>query len=110
LLFTQGLPWSLAAAALAPSRLFAIGYLSAYLVTRLAMAFAHGAYGMKDPLLRRKWWLMPLRDAMGFFIWLATLFYDHVWWRGSKFYLRRGHLVPVAPPVGTEPKRARDVL
>jgi len=105
LLFTQGLPWSLAAAAVAPSRLTAIGYLSTYLVTRLAMAFTFGAHGLKDPLLPRKWWLIPLRDAVGFFIWAATLFSNRVSWRESKFYVRRGRLIPVTPPAGTEPKQ-----
>ena len=104
LLFTQGLPWSLAAAAVAPSRVAAIGYLGTYLVTRLAMAFTFGAYGMKDPLLRRRWWLIPLRDAMGFFIWVGTLFSNRISWRESKFYVRRGRLIPVTPPAGTEPK------
>jgi ceramide glucosyltransferase len=105
LLFTQGLPWSLAAAAVAPSRVAAIGYLGTYLVTRLAMAFTFGAYGMKDPLLRRRWWLIPLRDAVGFFIWVTTLFSNRVSWRASKFYVRRGRLIPVTPPAGTEPKQ-----
>jgi len=106
LLFTQGLPWSLAAAAVAPSRVAAIGYLGTYLVTRLAMAFTFGAYGMKDPLLRRRWWLIPLRDAVGFFIWVATLFSNRVSWRESKFYVRRGRLIPVTPPAVARHSRA----
>ena len=105
LLFTQGLPWSLAAAAVAPSRVAAIGYLGTYLVTRLAMAFTFGAYGMKDPLLRRRWWLIPLRDAVGFFIWVATLFSNRVSWRESKFDVRRGRLIPVTSRAGSEPKQ-----
>jgi ceramide glucosyltransferase len=110
LLFTQGLPWSLAAAAVAPSRVAAIGYLGTYLVTRLAMAFTFGAYGLKDPLLRRRWWLIPVRDAVGFFIWVATLFSNRVSWRESKFYVRRGRLIPVTPPAGTEPKQPERLL
>ena len=106
LIFTQGLPWSLAAAAVAPSRVAAIGYLGTYLVTRLAMAFTFGAYGMKDPLLRRRWWLIPLRDAVGFFIWVATLFSNRVSWRESKFYVRRGRLIPVTPPAVARHSRA----
>ena len=105
LLFTQGLPWSLAAAAVAPSRVAAIGYLGTYLVTRLAMALTFGAYGMKDPLVRRRWWLIPLRDAVGFFIWVATLFSNRVSWRESKFDVRRGRLIPVTSRAGSEPKQ-----
>ena len=110
LLFTQGLPWSLAAAAVAPSRVAAIGYLGTYLVTRLAMAFTFGAYGMKDPLLPRKWWLIPLHDAVGFFIWAGTLFSNRVSWRELKFDVRRGRLIPVAPPAGTELKEPERIL
>jgi ceramide glucosyltransferase len=98
LLFTKGLPWSLAAAVLAPSRVVAVGYLGTYLVTRLALAFSFGVHGVKDQLLRRRWWLIPLHDALGFFIWAVTLFYNRVSWRESKFRVQRGRLVPLTPP------------
>jgi ceramide glucosyltransferase len=105
LLFTQGLPWSLAAAAVAPSRAAAIGYLGIPLATRLAMAFTLGAHGLKDPLLPRKWWLIPLHDGIRFFIWATTLFFNRVSWRGIDFYVRQGRFVPVAQQVGTQPKQ-----
>jgi ceramide glucosyltransferase len=105
LLFTQGLPWSLAAAAVAPSRVAAIGYLGTYLATRLAMAFTFGAYGLKDPLLPRKWWLIPLRDALGFLIWAAAFFSNRISWQGSKFHVRRGRLIPITAPVVTPVKQ-----
>jgi ceramide glucosyltransferase len=98
LLFTKGLPWSLAAAALAPSRLAAIGCLTVPLAARLAMAFTCGVYGMKDPLLRRRWWLIALHDAVDFVIWTATLFSNRVSWRGLRFDVRRGRLMRVAQP------------
>jgi ceramide glucosyltransferase len=110
LLITQGLPWSLAAAAVAPSPLAAIGYLGTYLVTRLAMAFTFGAYGMKDPLVRRRWWLVPLRDAAEFFTWVVALFSNRVSWRASKFIVRRGRLIPVTPLAGMEFKQPERVL
>jgi ceramide glucosyltransferase len=109
LLFTQGLPWSLAAAAVAPSRLAAIGYLGIPLAARLSMALTFGAHGLKDPLLRRRWWLIPLHDAVEFFIWVAALFSNRVSWRASKFYVQRGRLIPVTPPAGTEPKQSATV-
>jgi ceramide glucosyltransferase len=106
MLITQGLTWSMAAAALAPSRLAAIGYLSIPLAARLAMAFTFGARGLKDPLLRRRWWLIPFRDALGFFIWVASLFANRVSWRESKFYVRQGRLIPVATPLAPRHSRA----
>jgi ceramide glucosyltransferase len=110
LLFTKGLPWSLAAAAMAPSRLAAIGYLGIPLAARLAMAFSFGAYGMKDPLLYRRWWLIPLRDAMDFFIWVVALFSNRVSWRGSKFYVQRGRLIPITPPAVACHSRVKPAL
>jgi ceramide glucosyltransferase len=110
LLFTKGLPWSLAAAALAPSRLAAIGYLGIPLAARLAMAFSFGAYGMRDPLLRKRWWLIPLRDAGDFFIWVATLFWNRVTWRGSKYYVRRGRLIPVARRAAAKLQQPKETL
>jgi ceramide glucosyltransferase len=102
LLFTQGLPWSLVGAALAPSSVAAIGYLGTYLVTRLGMAFSFGVYGLKDPLLRRRWWLIPVRDALGFFIWVAGFFSNRISWRESKFYVRQGRLIPLGPLTARE--------
>jgi ceramide glucosyltransferase len=94
---------------MAPSRLAAIGYLGIPLAARLAMAFSFGAYGVKDPLLRRRWWLIPLRDAFGFFIWVVALFSNRVSWRGSKFYVRRGRLIPRARPAVTKPKQSERI-
>lgn len=104
LLFTKGLPWSIAAAAAAPSPAVGIGYLVAYLATRLSMAFTVGAYGLKDPLLPRRWWLVPIHDAIGFCIWATTLFFSRVSWRGTEFIVRRGRFVPVTQPATTGPK------
>jgi ceramide glucosyltransferase len=95
LLFTQGLAWSLGAALLAPSHWAALACLTVPLAARMAMAFSFGAYGLEDPLLRRRWWLIPLRDAVGFFIWAAALFSNQVSWRDSKFQVHEGRLVPV---------------
>jgi hypothetical protein len=69
------------------------------------MAFTFGAHGLKDPLLPRKWWLIPLHDGIQFFIWATALFFNRVSWRGTEFYVRRGRFVPVAHQAGTQPKQ-----
>jgi hypothetical protein len=74
------------------------------------MAFTFGAHGLKDPLLRRRCWLIPLRDAVGFFIWVATLFSSRVSWRGSKFSVRRGRLIPITAPAEAELKQLEKIL
>ena len=110
LLFTRGLPWSIAAAVAAPSRVVAMAYLVTYLVTRLTMAFTTGAYGLKDPLLPRKWWLIPLHDAIWLLIWMATLFVNRVSWRDTELHVRQGRFVPVTPPATTAPRQSAKIL
>ncbi len=102
LLLTYGLPWSLAAAAVAGPRhpALAFAYPGVYLTLRLAMAFTVGVWGLKDPLLRRKWWLVPLRDALAFPVWLASFFRRRIHWRGTEFYIRKDSLVPVTARSG----------
>jgi ceramide glucosyltransferase len=110
LLLTQGLPWSLAAAAMAPSRVAAIGYLGIPLAVRIAMAFSFGAYGMKDTLLHKRWWLIPLRDAVEFVVWVVALFSNRISWRGSNFYVRRGRLIPVTTRGRTELEQPENIF
>ncbi len=95
-LFAQGLPWAIAVAALAPERVIAACYAAAYLALRLGLAFAVGVWGLHDSLLRRKWWLVPLSDAFGFVVWLASLFASRVVWQDCAYAVRKGRLIPVA--------------
>ncbi len=94
-LFTQGLPWSLAAGAASHSGLAAVGYLGAYLVLRLATAWTVGVWGLRDQLLRKRLWLVPLSDALGFLVWLLSFGSNRINWRGTDFVVRKGRLVPL---------------
>ena len=96
LLFTQGLPWSLAAFAVHPSVAVGFGYLGTYLVLRLAITWLIGARGLRDQTLRGRMWLVPVWDAMGFVIWLASFGKNSFQWRGGEYRLRNGQLVPGA--------------
>ncbi|HKM91617.1 MAG TPA: bacteriohopanetetrol glucosamine biosynthesis glycosyltransferase HpnI [Candidatus Acidoferrales bacterium] len=98
LVLTFGLPWSVLAAAVAPTRWVAAAYLGAYLVLRLAAAWTVGVWGLGDRLLRRRLWLVPLRDATGFLTWIAGYFFTRINWRGSGFRVVEGKLVPVEQP------------
>jgi ceramide glucosyltransferase len=95
LLFTQGLPWSLAAIAVHPTVGVALGYLGAYLGLRLTMTWLIGVRGLRDQALWRKMWLIPVWDAMAFFIWLVSFGRNSFRWRGGEYYIRDGQLVPV---------------
>jgi ceramide glucosyltransferase len=96
MIFTHGLPWALAAAAVAPSRWLAALFLIAYLALRLAMAWTIGVWGLKDPVARREFWLIPLRDALTFLVWLASFASNRIRWRGLEFKVEKGILVPVS--------------
>jgi len=94
LLLTQALPWSLAAIAVRPSLGTALGYLGSYLVLRIAMSWVIGIHGLKQPVLWKKLWLIPVWDAMAFCIWLISFGRNTVRWRGGQYYIRDGMLVP----------------
>jgi ceramide glucosyltransferase len=96
LLFTQGLPWALLAAFVAPAKWIAGIYLLAYLILRFAMAWAVGIWGVGDEVLRRKIWLVPVRDAIHFVIWLASFGSNHIRWGNVEYLIRHGRMVPLA--------------
>jgi ceramide glucosyltransferase len=96
LIFTHGLPWALLAALIAPVPWIAAAYLLAYLVLRLSMAWTVGVWGVGDDVVRRKLWLVPLRDAIHFVVWLASFASNRIHWAGEEFMMEKGHLVPIA--------------
>lgn len=96
LIFTQGLPWTILAALVAPSAPIALAYVAAYVVLRSEMARNVGVWGMQDRALRAKLALLPVRDAFAFIVWLASFFRQRIRWRHKEFYVRNRRLVPVA--------------
>ncbi len=95
LLFTQALPWSLAAIAVHPSTGLARMYLGTYLGLRICMTWLIGIRGLKQPGVWRKMFLIPVWDAVAFVIWLTSFLRKSVRWRGSDYYLRDGELVAI---------------
>jgi len=95
LLLTQGLPWTLLAALVAPTRGAAISYLLAYMLLRFVMSWTVGVWGVEDEVLRRKIWLVPLRDALYFVIWLASFGSNRIRWGSAEYLIRDGLMVPV---------------
>jgi ceramide glucosyltransferase len=96
LVLTQGLPWAVAATAVVPSGAIAAGYFGAYLTLRLVMAWSVAKWALGDVRLVEKWWLLPIRDALAFVVWLAGLFVNRIQWRGREFVVHDGRLIPVA--------------
>lgn len=103
---TQGLPWTLAAAVLAPWPAVAGAYAAAYVVLRLSLAWTVGWKGLGDEIVRRRLWLVPVRDGLSFLVSLAAFCSNTIDWRGRSYELRRGKLIPIGAagrePDGTE--------
>lgn len=97
MLFTHGLPWTMLAsgvAAIAGWTGLSVAYLLAYLFLRLGVVWVTGVWGLHDARIGRKLYLVPLRDALSFFTWVAGLFSDKIVWRGFSYRVRKGLLVP----------------
>jgi ceramide glucosyltransferase len=96
LLMTQGIAWTATAAVLASSLTASAAWLSAYLIIRLLSGYVIGVWGLRDPVVRRKLWLLPLHDLFWFFLWLASFAINRIEWRGLVFTLEKGRMIPVA--------------
>src|SRR5262249_36286192 len=92
LLATQGLPASVAVALVARSAVAAGGWLSAYVVLRLTLAWG-AAVGLNDDIVRRRGGRVPLWGRVAFWVALAALVTNRIAWRGQVYELRRGKLV-----------------
>ncbi|HKW33728.1 MAG TPA: bacteriohopanetetrol glucosamine biosynthesis glycosyltransferase HpnI [Candidatus Acidoferrum sp.] len=97
LVMTFGLPWAVLAAVIVHSLGGSAAYVVAYLSLRLTMAWTIGVWGLGDPVVRRKIWLVPLRDAVNFFVWVAGFFFSKVRWRGKQYRVKGSYLIPSIP-------------
>jgi ceramide glucosyltransferase len=98
LVFTHGLPWALlgATAALSIGSMpLAVSYLVAYLLLRVGLTWTTGKWGIGDRQLPKILWLIPVRDAISFIIWLVGFFSDKVFWRGLSYHVKKGKLLPI---------------
>lgn len=95
LLFTHGLPWAVLAALIAPVKWIGAGYLATYLILRFLMGWTVGVWGVRDDVLRRRIWLLPLRDAIHFFVWLGSFASNRITWGGEEFAMKKGYMTSV---------------
>jgi ceramide glucosyltransferase len=101
--FTFGLPWTILAVLAAPSIVVAALYVLAYLVLRSAVYLTVGVGGLQDAVVKRYWWLAPVRDLANFGVWVASFFINRICWRGLDFQVRQGLLIPLEPAQGEGP-------
>jgi ceramide glucosyltransferase len=63
----------------------ALGLLFWGIANRVVQALGVGWFLMRDPLVRRRWWLYPLRDLLGFLFWSASFAGSSFYWRGERY-------------------------
>jgi ceramide glucosyltransferase len=80
--FTYLLPPAVLLCALAPSWW---PLLAASVAVRALAAWAVAGWVLRDPLTRRKWWLVPVQDLASFAFWAAGFFGNTVSWRGHRY-------------------------
>jgi ceramide glucosyltransferase len=95
MIFTHGIAWAALGMILAPTALTAFLYAAGYLLLSSEVLRTVGVWGMQDSNLWRKQYLLPVRDAFAFVVWLASFFPQRIHWRGREFFVRESKLVAV---------------
>lgn len=96
LVFTQGLPWAISAAAVHPSLAWIAAYLGGYLGFRIAMTIFVGRLTLRQRGVWKRLPLIPVWDALAFLIWVASFTRKSIRWRGVDYLVHHGMLAPVA--------------
>jgi ceramide glucosyltransferase len=87
---TLPFPAVLLALVTAPSATVALAAMCLLYTVRLAVSTAFSRSFVRDGLLPRWLWLIPLRDMLAFFCWALSFMGNRVEWRGSIFRLKPG--------------------
>jgi ceramide glucosyltransferase len=96
LLFTLGLPWTVLVTILPISTAIKVVYVFAYLTLRLIITCVVGTWGLQQKALWKDLPLVIVWDVVAFAIWLTSSLSTSIRWRGTRYYLRNGALVPAA--------------
>jgi ceramide glucosyltransferase len=67
------------------------------LVLRSCAAIATARYVVQDPVTQKQWWLLPVQDVIGFFIWISGFVGDKIIWRDRKCTVLRDGRLHVNP-------------
>jgi ceramide glucosyltransferase len=94
MILSMGLAWCLLVAAMVPSATIVASYALAYMVLRLAVAWVIGVWGLGDESVRRRPWLVFLRDAVNLVVYVASFFSNTIEWRGGLYHLRGAFMEP----------------
>jgi ceramide glucosyltransferase len=67
------------------------------LILRGSAALATAHYVVHDPVTQKQWWLLPVQDVIGFFIWISGFVGDKIIWRDRKCTVLRDGRLHVNP-------------
>jgi len=93
-IFTYPLPLALLLCAACPA---AWPVLFLTMILRVAAALATARDIVHDPITKKQWWLLPVQDVMGFFIWISGFVGDKIVWRDRKCTVMRDGRLHVNP-------------
>jgi ceramide glucosyltransferase len=97
LIFTLGLPWALLAVAVEPTAVVAAAYLGGYFLVRSVLTLLVGSMGLKQGGVWAKLVFIPAWDAVATLIWLTSFTRKSIHWRGHRYAIVNGNLVPAEP-------------
>jgi ceramide glucosyltransferase len=67
------------------------------LILRGGAAFATAGNVVHDPITQKEWWLLPVQDVIGFFVWISGFVGDKIVWRNRKCTVLRDGRLHVNP-------------
>ncbi len=85
LILTYGTALALLNVAIDRASTFSVMLLASTLVIRLTMGWMIGVHWLGDVLLKKHFWLVPVRDVLSFLIWCLSWVGKRVEWRGRLF-------------------------
>jgi ceramide glucosyltransferase len=94
---TFGLTWALLNLIVSHAEPWSWAVLGGVAVLRFTVALAVGKGVLEDRALLKNLWLLPVRDLVATFVWLASFAGHTVTWRGDRFELKNGRLMRVVP-------------
>ena len=93
-IFTYPLPLAILLSAAYPA---AWPVLFLTLILRGAAARATARNIVHDPVTQKQWWLLPIQDVIGFFVWISGFVGDTIIWRDRKCTVLRDGRLHVNP-------------
>ena len=95
LVSTFGLMWAVVNLIVSHAEPWSWATLGGVALLRFAVALAVGKGVLQDRRLLKNLWLLPVRDLVAVFVWVASFAGHTVTWRGDRFELKDGRLVRV---------------